>query len=109
MIKLEPLRALTLALLCASGVALCNTLPPVVAHVVGTGTYTDGSIYVFFDRPISSCSAAGRLDIPVSHPALKNILAIAVTAFASGSAVRIHPGSCGGTVPIFSVEGDSYI
>jgi hypothetical protein len=82
--------------------------PPITAYVTATGTYSDGSVYVFFDRQISSCNESGRLDIPASHPALKNILAIAMTAFAAGKMVRVHPGSCNGTTPQFTLTGDSY-
>lgn len=89
-------------------IALPNTLPAVTAYVTAAGTYNSGSIYVFFDRQISSCSSSNRLDISANHPALKNILSIAMAAYMSGSAVRIHPGSCAGTAPYFGAEGDSH-
>jgi len=108
MTKIKLIKSVIVALLCAPALAFCNTLPPVVAYVVGAGSYPDGSIYIFFDRTISSCKSAGRLDLPASHPALKIVFGIAVTAFTSGSAVRIHPGSCAGSEPVFSSEGDSY-
>ena len=86
-----------------------NDMSAVVAKVTGTGTYDDGSIYVFFDRAISSCTTTGRLDISADHPANRNILSIAMAAFMSGKNVKIHPGSCDGNRPVFGNQGDSYL
>ena len=107
--KIGFISALIVTLLGIPTVGNCNTFPAVTAYIVGTGTYDDGSIFIFFDRQISSCNSSGRLDIPASNPSIKNVLAIAMTAYSSRSAVRIHPGSCAGTVPVFSTTGDSYI
>lgn len=96
-------------LLLLSSVVYSNTLPAVVAHVTGAGTYNDGSIYVFFDRPISSCSDAARIDLVSSHSAREQVLSLAMTALVSGRAVVVHPGGCSGTAPVFGPEGDSFI
>lgn len=85
-----------------------NTMPAVTAYVSDVGTYEDGSIYVYFDRQISSCGTTTRLDIADSHPAKTQVLSIAMAAFLSGKPVRIHPGSCAGGLPAFGSEGDSY-
>ena len=85
-----------------------NTMGGVTAKVTGTGTYDDGSIYIFFDRQISSCSTTSRLDLVATHPAKEQVLSIAMTAFVSGKSVNIHPGSCGGESPVFGTVGDSY-
>ena len=89
---------------------IANTLGPVVAKVIGTGTYDDGSIFVFFDRQISSCSEnSTRLDLLHSHPAKEQVLSIAMTAFVSGKSVTVHPGSCSGNFPAFDTVGDSFM
>lgn len=85
-----------------------NTSPAIVAKVTGTGTYGDGAVYVFFDRPIASCSNKGRLDFSATHPAKKNILSIAMTAFISGKPVKVRPESCDGSKAVFSESGNSY-
>ena len=97
----------TLAILSAN-IATANTLPAVVAKVTGVGTYDNGAIYVFFDRAISSCNSAGRIDLGTSHVAKQQVLAIAMTAFTAGKSVKVHPGSCDGSKPKFEDIGDSY-
>ena len=82
---------------------------PVIANVTGTGTYEDGSIFVFFDRQISSCSGTTRVDLAANHDAKEQVLSIAMTAFVSGRMVSVHPGSCNGAVPDFGPTGDSYL
>ena len=89
--------------------AYANSMGPVVAKVTGTGTYDDGAIYIFFDRAVSSCTAAGRLDLSSTHPAKDQVLSLAMTAFASGKSVKVHPGSCNGSTPEFGSVGDSYL
>jgi len=91
-----------------TNIAAANTLQAVVANVTATGTYSSGAIFVLFDRAISSCSGDGRIDLGANHPAKTQMLSIAMTAFASGKAVVIHPGSCNGSTPIFGDVGDSY-
>ena len=39
-----------------------NDGPAVRALVSSTGTYEDGSVYVFFDRAISTCSETNRIE-----------------------------------------------
>lgn len=85
-----------------------NTMGPVTAKVIGTGTYDDGSIYIFFDRTISTCRTEGRIDLAAEHPAKEQVLSIAMTAFVSGKSVRIQAGSCVGDNPKFGTVGDSY-
>ena len=97
-----------IALMLLSSLAFSNNLGPVVAKVAGTGVYDDGAIYVFFDRPISSCSSNRRLDLEVNHPAGQQILSLAMAAFVSGRSVMIHPGSCSGSSPEFGAIGDSF-
>lgn len=80
----------------------------VTTTITGTGTYDDGSIYIFFASAISGCSTEDRLDIAANHPAKDQILAIAMTAFTSGKSVRIRPGGCIGSTPNFGTVGDSF-
>lgn len=99
------------ALLLSSLLALAAYSPQsaaVVAKVNAVGTYDDGSIYIYFDRAISDCSATNRLDVAADNPSVKNVLSIAMTAFATGSNVEINPGSCSGEKPQFTTTGDSY-
>ena len=83
--------------------------PAVTAKVNSVGTYDDGSIYIYFDRAISACSTTNRLDVSASIVAAKNVLALATTAFVSGSSVVVHPGGCTGAYPTFTSDGDSFI
>ena len=94
-----------------SNIAFANTLGSVDARVTGTGAYADGSIYIFFDRNISSCNSnpTGRLDIEATHPARTQILSIAMTAFTSGTLVKVHPGLCNGSNPYFGTGKSSFI
>lgn len=91
-----------------TSVAIANG-PAVVAKVKQVGTYEHGSVFVFFDRPISTCSDTNRLDVEATIPAVKAVFAVATTAFATGSSVVVHPGACNGTKPTFTTDGDSYI
>ncbi len=88
--------------------ASANTMGAVLAKVTGTGTYANGSIFVFFDRQISSCSTDdGRIDIAASSPARDEVLSVAMAAFVSGRSVKIRPASCDGQSSVF--DGFSYI
>ncbi|MCU7829569.1 MAG: hypothetical protein KZQ85_10930 [Candidatus Thiodiazotropha sp. (ex Myrtea sp. 'scaly one' KF741663)] len=102
-------RILFILFLTVVGAVEANTLPSVKANVTGVGTYETGAIFVFFDRAISSCSGSVRIDLEPTHDAKTQVLSIAMTALASGKAVRIHPGSCDGDTPIFGSLGDSFI
>ena len=96
-----------IVLLLAAFSANANTMSAVLAKVTGAGTYADGSVYVFFDRPISSCSTGnGRIDIAAGSPARDQVLSIAMTAFVSGRSVKIRPASCDGQSSVF--DGSSY-
>lgn len=90
-------------------ISLSNTLAPVVAYVTEVGTYDDGSVFVFFDRTISSCSSTNRLDLGINHPARKEVFSIAMSAFLSGNRVKVHPGGCNGIYATFDAVGDSYL
>ncbi|MBI3777284.1 MAG: hypothetical protein HY273_17385 [Gammaproteobacteria bacterium] len=99
------------AVLFSSFVAFAAYAPSsgaVVAKVNAVGTYDDGAIYIFFDKAISDCSTTNRLDLAANNPSVKHVLAIAMTAFTTGSNVEIHPGSCSGAAPEFSTSGDSF-
>ena len=87
-----------------------NTMAAVTAKVIGAGTYDDGSVYLFFDRQISSCDAAqNRIDVPHTSAAAKNVLSIGMTALTSGANVTVHPGACDANSSAFDERGDSYI
>lgn len=88
--------------------ASANTLPALNAIVTAAGTYPSGAIYVFFDRPISSCSSSQRIDLPNEHPAKRQVLAVAMLALATGKSVTIHPGACDGPTPAFDQRGDAF-
>jgi len=103
---MKPILGIVLLLMAFS--ANANTMGAVLAKVTGTGTYANGSIYVFFDRQISSCSTDdGRIDIAATSPARDQILSVAMTAFVSGRSVKIRPASCDGQTSVF--DGYSYL
>jgi len=83
--------------------------PAIRALVSSTGTYEDGSVYVFFDRAISTCSETNRIDVHFGYLGAKNILALAITAFTTNSYVVVHPGACEGVTAVFDATGDSYM
>jgi len=85
-----------------------NATNSVIAKVTGVGVYGNGAVYVFFDRAISSCTTASRMDLPTHHPAKKYVQSIAMTAFATRKSVKVHPSSCDGNTPKFDSSDESY-
>jgi len=99
-----------ISILTISTISNANTMSTVIAYVDEVGTYEDGNSFIFFDRKISSCSDSKRLDINTTKATgHEKIISIALVAFTSKSAVKIHPGSCDGSSAVFGAEGDSYI
>lgn len=81
----------------------------VTAKVVAVGTYGEGSVFVFFDTVISSCSNAQRIDLSATNPSLKNVLSVAEIAFTTGSSVIVNTATCSGATPVFTTDGASYM
>lgn len=98
-----------LALTMLPSAVFSNTAPPVIAYVSNVGTYGSGAVFVYFDRPISSCGSTTRLYLHAAHAARKEVLSIAMTAFLTGAQVKVHPGGCSGVYPTFDTADDSYI
>ena len=97
------------ALLAISAVSQANTLGPVFTKVTGTGSYDDGSIYIFFPEAISSCNDIGRLDLAANNPSRDQMLAVALTSLSADFTVVVRPGSCASGQPVFGPDGDSYM
>jgi hypothetical protein len=80
--------------------------------VTGTGTYGDGSIYIFLTNSISEpgCTVGNRIDVRADHPQLKQILAIAMSAKVSGTPVwgAVHGCDPATGNPTFDVSKASY-
>ena len=108
----RPLRvAVALMLLC--GPAVAQTTNPmggsVLTKVVAVGSYGDQSIFVMFQDAISGCSSRVRIDLEFNHPARDNVYSVAITAFSTGTSVRVRPDLCNGDVPIFDATKNSFL
>lgn len=109
-----PLRAsVTLALMLSSGPAVAQTTNPmggsVLTQVVAVGSYGDQSIFVMFQDVISGCSGRVRIDLAANHPARDNVYSVAITAFSTGTSVRVRPDLCDGDIPIFDSTKNSFL
>lgn len=84
------------------------------AHVTRVGTYGDGGMFVFLDQviPDAQCPMA-RCDVPPGHPQIKNWMALALAAKASGVLVNLATTGCythqGVAFPTMSTNDSSYI
>lgn len=82
------------------------SLPSVPGHantqfagesITGVNTYGNGAITIFVSTPISEpgCNAnSTRIDVQASDPNIKQILAIAMSAFASGAPISGSVNGC---------------
>ncbi len=104
------INSLLICFFAQSGIALANnTMSSVVAKVSDVGIYGDGSMYVFFDRQISSCSSSSfRLDLEPDHPAINKVYSAALAALASGKDVKVLPKLCDGNKSRLSRGKDSF-
>lgn len=97
----------------ASADVVPNGPASVVAKVTGFGTYGNGTSFIYFDRPIVSCSQNtdmnSRFDIPPTNAGAKTLLSTAALAMALDKEVRVHPGQCDGPLVIWTNSGDSYM
>jgi hypothetical protein len=103
-----------------AGVCFCSTLfwiapgvtlaaPPIDAHVLYAGTYGDGTLFIYFSGSIneSGCPAA-EIRVDRNSASLKSWLAIALTAAATGTTVRVQTDGCYMSRPTLSTIG-SYL
>lgn len=84
------------------------------AAVTGVGTYGNGSIFIFLNSPINEpgCNPnSARIDVQASNPNLKQILAVAMTAFLSGKEITGAVNGCDSDdgAPTLDQSYDSYI
>ena len=80
-----------------------------VAKILYTGTYGDGRLFVALDAQIGEPGCAStRFDVPSGHPQIRNWLAIALTASASGKNVVVRTNGCYGVYPTMSQNTDSW-
>ena len=65
------------------------------AHVTYVGSYGNGNVFILLDANLAdpTCPAA-RVDIPGTHPSIKSILAMALTAKLSGLPVLVSTVGC---------------
>ena len=74
--------------------AMANTVFGPVT-VQQAGTYGNGAIFIILSANISSgCSIPNRIDVPASNPQVKQILAIALQAMATGQEVDGAVNGC---------------
>ncbi len=80
-----------------------------LTQVKYTGIYGDGSIYIAVNGVIDESGCSGeRFDVPYGHPHLKQILAFAMTAIATGKNVRIRTNGCDSGRPTLTQDKNSY-
>lgn len=78
-----------------SALSYANTV--FTATVTGVGTYGNGAIFIFLNTAINEpgCNVnSTRIDVPASNPNIKEILAVAMTAFASGKEISGAVNGC---------------
>jgi hypothetical protein len=81
----------------------------ITAKVVYTGTYGDGSMYVGLDTTINEVGCQQpRFDVPSTHPSIKNFIATAITAAATGLPVRVRAVGCLNGLPTMDQTADSW-
>jgi hypothetical protein len=78
--------------------------------VTYVGTLGDGTVFVElpFAISIGGCSSP-QVRIPASHPARKEFLAIAMSAYLTGTLVKIQTDSCMGSYPTLGNSTNSWI
>jgi hypothetical protein len=94
-IKLAVLKTLLVVVGCiGASAAMANTVFGPVT-VQQAGTYGNGAIFIILSANISSgCSILNRIDVPASNPQVKQILAIALQAIATGQEVSGAVNGC---------------
>jgi hypothetical protein len=79
------------------------------ANVVYAGTYANGDVFIGLSAVVDEPGCpADRLDIPASHPQLKQYLAIAQIAMTSGKTIMVKTLGCFANSPSFDNSRNSY-
>lgn len=78
--------------------------------VLQAGTYGDGSIFIILSGNINAgCSIPNRIDVPATNPQVKQILAIALQAVATGQLVVGAVNGCSSNTATIDTSINSYI
>ena len=81
----------------------------IVAKVTYTGTFGDGHLYVGLDTMINEPGCPmPRFDVPGNHPNIKNFIATALAAAASGRAITIKTSGCFSGYPTLDQGSGGY-
>lgn len=65
------------------------------AHVIATGTYGNGNVYITLDQPLDQAGCPGPyIEIRANNPALKAVLAVATIAITTGNPVIAATDDC---------------
>ncbi|WP_143247646.1 hypothetical protein [Agaribacterium haliotis] len=80
----------------------------ITTKVLETGIYGNGTLLIIVNDEIPEPGCTGnRIDIPKSHPDIKNILSLALAASASGSDVVLRTHGCLGGNPTMDETNNS--
>jgi hypothetical protein len=74
-----------------------------VGPITFVGTLGDGTVFIEFPSVVSlgACSSI-QVRISSGHPARKEVLAVAMSAFLTGTIVSVQTDSCAGAYPTLS-------
>ncbi len=80
-----------------------------IAHVVYTGLYGDGRLFIATDREINEpgCMST-RIDVAPNHPQIDRWLSIALTAHATGKPVQFKTNGCYKNYPTLDTTDNSW-
>ncbi len=97
-------------LLAALGAVLTNPVySNTTAKVTYAGTYGDGRLFVALDGSINEPGCVNvRFDVPAGHPQIRNWLAIALTAAATGKSVVVRTSGCFGPFPTMTQSSETW-
>jgi hypothetical protein len=81
----------------------------IMGKVQYTGTYGEGRFFVALDAQINEPGCPNtRFDVPANHPQIKNWLAIALTAVATGKNVIVRTSGCFNGLPTMTLDTNSW-
>jgi hypothetical protein len=106
--KIKLIMVCVASILCANAVSASSNI--IGATVLYTGTTYDGSFFVHLNKTIDEPGCpSDTILIPSGHPQIKNWLALATTAFATGLPVTVTASGCAKGMPTITGGGHFHI